>query len=266
MAIAIVVTDRNVENLKQKIVKKLDGQVPVWIYPDIPKPYKVKMAVLWKHPIRTIVSLPQLELVSSLGAGVEHILSDPNLTESIRVVRIVDQKLPLSMSKYVLMAVLNIHKNFLFYQANQKKQNWARPEQVEVPMKIGILGLGELGQTVAKALADLKFEVFGYSLTKKRIKNVTCVSASEMDLAHFVHKINVLICLLPRTPQTESILNYKLFKQLPKGSHLINVARGAHLVEADLLKAIEEGYIIGFNQMGSSGYIDQMGTFRELLK
>lgn len=243
MAIAIVVTDRDVSFLQKKIKAQLPQGVDVWVYPNIPDYAKVELAILWKHPPDILKKFPQLRLVSSLGAGVEHILDDFNLPEDISITRIVDTQLTQSMRNYVLMAVLNIHKQFRFYQQNQRHRRWTKPAQVEIPLKIGVLGIGTLGGAIAQTLANLGFSVFGYSQSPKRLDGISCFSPADFPLTRFVRRINLLICLLPRTSTTEGILNYGLFQHMPPSSYLINVARGAHLVEADLLRAIESGII-----------------------
>ncbi|MCB0549045.1 MAG: glyoxylate/hydroxypyruvate reductase A [Phaeodactylibacter sp.] len=243
MSIALIITDRDVQPLRRSIETELQGATPVWIYPDIPKPEWVEMAVVWKHPPSVLKAFPNLELVSSLGAGVEHILNDATLPLGLRITRIVDDSLTTSMRNYVLMAVLNIHKQLWFYQNNQQKARWEKPAQIEVPLRIGMLGLGALGGNIASSLAGLGFEVLGFSQTPRNIPGVRCLNAKETSLSDFVRQINLLICLLPRTAATEDILNYDLFRQMPQGSFLINVARGAHLDEEGLLKAMKEGYI-----------------------
>lgn len=243
MSIVLIVTDRNVKPLQRHIEAELRGATPVWIYPHIPKPEWVEVAVVWKHPPNVLKAFPNLGLVSSLGAGVEHILHDATLPPGLRITRIVDESLTTSMRNYLLMAVLNIHKQLLFYRNNQEKARWEKPSQIEIPLRIGILGLGALGGSIAASLASLGFEVSGYSQSPKDIPGVRCLHAGDTTIAGFVRQINLLVCLLPRTADTESILNYKVFRHMPKGSYLINVARGAHLYEKGLLDAIEDGYI-----------------------
>lgn len=243
MSILLLITDRDARPLRRHIEAELQGATPVWIYPDIPKTEWVEMAVLWKHPPKALQNFPNLKLVSSLGAGVEHILNDATLPPGLRITRIVDESLTTSMRNYVLMAVLNIHKQLRFYQNNQREARWEKPAQIEIPLRIGMLGLGALGGSIAASLAGLGFEVFGYSQNPRAIPGVRCLHAGETSLAEFARQANLLICLLPRTANTEGILNFELFRHLPKGSFLINVARGAHLDEDGLLLALKEGYI-----------------------
>jgi glyoxylate/hydroxypyruvate reductase A len=243
MAILLAVTDRDVRPLKEKMEAVLPEGTDVWIYPELPDPGRVRMIVVWKHPPGLFSQLPNLEVISSLGAGVEHILKDPALPAGVAVTRVVDDKLTVSMRNYVVMAALNIHKQLAFYLQHQRQQKWEKPSPVEHPLRIGMLGLGALGSAIARFLADMGFEVTGFSRSRKEIAGVVCLNEDDHSLEDFARRINLLVCLLPLTPATEGILNYHLFSRMPRGAALINVARGAHLVEADLLRAIEEGYI-----------------------
>lgn len=201
------------------------------------------MAVVWKHPEGLLADLPNMQLVSSLGAGVEHILNDPALPSGLRIARIVDDALITSMRNYIVLAVLHIHKRLEIYRTNQRAGRWNKPDPVERPLRIGVLGLGALGGPIARFLAGMGFEVLGYSRRPHRLPGVTCYNAADLSLTAFARRINTLICLLPQTPATEGVLNTALFASMPPGSFLINVARGAHLVEADLLRAMDEGRI-----------------------
>jgi glyoxylate/hydroxypyruvate reductase len=243
MAMAIIVTDRDVSRFKARLEALCPPGTPVWVYPDIPQPELVEMAVVWKHPPGILHSFPNLKLASSFGAGVEHLLADAPLPPGLRICRIVDEQLVASMRNHVLMAVLNIHKQFRRYQRQQQELQWAKPEPAEIPLRIGILGLGQLGSAAARALAALGFQVWGYSRRPRRIEGVRCLDASTSSLADFAQQINLLICLLPHTASTNGILNLELFRRLPPESYLINAARGAHLNEEHLLQAMQEGYI-----------------------
>lgn len=245
MAIVIIMPDRDASPLRDQLNRHLPAGAAVWIYPEIPNPEDVTMAVVWKHPPGSLKAFPHLKLVQSFGAGVEHLLLDPELPEGVPLARIVDDALTLSMRNYVGMAVLAIHKRLDVYLENQRRKVWEQPQPVEWPVRVGILGMGELGAASAQFLAGMGFEVWGYSRQRKTLPGVTCLSPQEASLAEFAGRINVLVCLLPLTPQTEGILNDSLFRSMPKGSYLINAARGGHLVEADLLRVLDEGWFEG---------------------
>lgn len=245
MAILLVATDRDLQPLKAELLSLTSNATQVWVYPEIPDPSAVEVAVLWKHPEGLARELPHLKLASSLGAGVEHLLNDPYLNPSVRLTRIVDPALTISMRNYVVMAILNIQKQLIEMISNQRQKLWQKPNPVELPLRIGVLGLGALGGDIARFLAQMDFEVWGYSSQRRDIPGVICRSTMQEDLTAFVARTNVLVCLLPLTKTTRGILNLQLFRCMPKNSYIVNVARGGHLIEPDLVEAMKEGYIAG---------------------
>ncbi len=242
MSILLIITDRDATPLRESL-QQLLPEVPVWLYPEVPDPNQVAMVIAWKQPAGIFQQFPNLRLISSLGAGVEHILNDPDLPKNVAIVRMVDEQLVHSMRNYVLMAILNIQKQLRFYQKNQEFSTWKKAELVNLPVRIGMLGIGALGGSIAQYLAAMGFEVWGYSQSEKAIDGVRCLSSEEVPLTAFASQVNVLVCLLPNTPDTTNILNRQLFEAMPRGSHLINVGRGAQLVEADLLWALDSGIL-----------------------
>ncbi len=216
--------------------------IDIQVYPNIDRPEEVEMALLWQHPPGYLSTFPNLKLISSLGAGVDHILSDSAVPESMPIVRIVDEKLTWSMTNYVIMGVLNFHRQITRYQGDQKRKVWDMSNP-EIPVKVGVMGVGALGGDVLDKLNYLGFPVFGFGFTEK--SNFRYPYFSKDHLQDFLNEINVLVCLLPLTPETENILNLDFFKKCKSGTYLINVARGKHLVEEDLIPAIEKGFLSG---------------------
>ena len=212
------------------------------IYPHIDRPEDVKMALLWQHPPGYLKNFPNLKLISSLGAGVDHILSDPAVGNELPIVRIVDEKLTWSMTNYVIMGVLNFHRQLVRYQEDQKKKVWDMSNP-EIPTRVGVMGVGALGGDVLDKLNGLGFEVVGFGFSEKNEFRYPYYQKNQLE--DFLSQVNVLVCLLPLTPDTEATLNLSLFRKCNKGTFLINVARGKHLVEEDLLVALEEGFISG---------------------
>lgn len=214
----------------------------VHIWPTEEDLSNVKALFVWK-PLdpKVIERLPSLEWTSSLGAGVDHLVGDPQIPSHIPITRIVDPYLTRDMTNYVVMGVMMHQRSMLSHLKNQRISHWDRiPYQA---MKVGVLGLGELGAHCAKHLALLGFETSGFSRTQKDIEGVECYSGD--DMSEFLSQIDVLVNLLPVTPFTESILNTSLFEQLKNGAYLINVARGNHLVESDLISALDKGQLSG---------------------
>jgi glyoxylate/hydroxypyruvate reductase A len=147
------------------------------------------------------------------------------------------------MSNYCIAAIEYLHRRFDKYRIDKSEKRWDQAYNPEREINIGILGLGVLGTDLARKLVALGFFVFGVSKSKKEIPGV--ISFTEDQMEDFLGNINTLICMLPATKETQGILNMDLFKKMKKGSYLINVARGEHQVEEDILKALDEGIFDG---------------------
>lgn len=214
----------------------------VHVWPTEDDLSNVRALFVWKPLDSGVIErLPSLEWVSSLGAGVDHLVSDPQIPAHIPITRIVDPFLTRDMTNYVIMGVMLHQRSILSVLANQKKKTWDRlPYQ---NLKVGVMGLGVLGSHCASHLAELGFESSGYSRTQKSIEGVSCYAGEQRQ--EFLQDLDVVVNLLPVTPYTESILNAGLFAEMKKGSFLINVARGNHLVEEDLLNTLDNGHLSG---------------------
>ena len=241
MSLAIISPGRN-PKIWIDALRHHQPDIAIQVYPDISRPEEVEMVLLWQHPPGYLSTLPNLKLISSLGAGVDHILSDPAVPESMPIVRIVDEKLTWSMTNYVIMGVLNFHRQLTRYQADQKRKVWDMSNP-EIPVKVGVMGVGALGGDVLDKLNYLGFSVAGFGFSEK--SDFPYPYFSKNSLREFLSEINVLVCLLPLTPETEGILSLELFEKCTPGTYLINVARGKHLVEEDLIPALEKGYLSG---------------------
>jgi len=206
-------------------------------------PAAVELLLVWKHRKGDLQRFPNIRLLYSLGAGVDHLLDDPLLPKNVPICRIVDPLLAFSMSNYIVYAVLEFQRRMDKYRTDQQKRIWDHYALPERLISIGILGMGHLGQDAAKKLSTLGFSVSGYSPSPKNVTGIRCYSGDER--AAFLNQINVLICTVPFTEKTEGLLNASLFDQLQKGSYLINVARGKVQVEEDILSALESGQLQG---------------------
>lgn len=243
MSLVIVAPNRNIDEWL-KVFYEEDKSVSIQVWPEISDPLSVVGAVVWNPPRGCLKSFPNLKFISSMGAGVDHIMRDPDLPDHVSVARIVDDALTRSMSNYVIAATLFHQRNLQKYISDKANKIWDQESAPEQNISIGIMGMGVLGTDVALKLSALEFEVFGYSNSRKFVKNIKSY-AGEEELPAFLKQINVLVCLLPLTNNTKNILNRALFDQVNKGTFLINAARGHHLVEGDLLEAIERGSISG---------------------
>lgn len=214
----------------------------VHVWPTNEDLSEVKALFVWKPLDKGVVEkLPNLQWVSSLGAGVDHLVNDAQIPNHIPITRIVDPFLTRDMTNYCIMGVIMHQRSIDEHRQNQKNAHWDRLAYKN--LKVGVLGLGELGAHCASTLAGLGFEVSGFSRTPKQLDNVASYSGDDME--EFLAPLDVLINLLPVTPQTESILNVYLFAQMKKGAYLINVARGNHLVEEDLIGVLDSDQLSG---------------------
>ena len=226
-------------------VEALKAEAPnldLEVYPEVKDPSKVEFVLSWKHPHGIYKDYPNLKIIASMGAGIDHIIEDPDIPEHIKITRVIDEQLTKDMSVFVLSIILDHLRNLsIHYGSNEwKPQKYMRPEDVQV----GIMGMGILGVGVAEKLIQNKFNVTGWSRTKKEILGVNTFHGDE-QLKEFLKDCRVLVNLLPLTSETKNILNKDLFQKLPQGAYVINVARGPHLVEEDLLEMIEKGHLAG---------------------
>ena len=214
----------------------------VYVYPEEHDKEEVEFAISWKHPRGIYKNYPNLKVIASMGAGVDHITSDPDIPEHIKITRVIDEDLSTDMSAFVLGLILDHLRNISLHHASKK---WEPKKYMRVrDVKDGVMGLGVLGTAVAKTLQLNGFEVLGWANSGRELQGIRTYSG-KAHLDEFLEHTNVLVNLLPLTSLTENILNKKLFEKLPKGAYVINVARGEHLDEQDLLEMIDSGHLSG---------------------
>jgi len=185
---------------------------------------------------------PNLQVIFSEGAGVDRVMS-LDLPERIVITRVVDDNLNAMMTEYVVWAVLAIHRDAARYREAQAAASWTKqPERLASQRPVGILGLGTLGTDAAIALRSLHFPVAGWSRTPREIPGIACFHGADM-LGDFLARSEILVCLLPLTPETRGIIDASLLDRLPRGAGLVNAARGGHVVQADLIAALDRGQI-----------------------
>ena len=244
MAFLIIALDMKVTSWV-KHLSMLDPGIDIRIWPEVGDPDDIEFALCWNHPQGEFEKYKNLRCIASLGAGVDYLMRDPDLPADVPVTRVVEPSMAQSMSEYAVLGVLNYCRQFDSYRMDQSQKKWQpRIPLLAANMRIGIMGLGQLGKDAAKKLSYLGFPVTGWSQTPKDIEGVKCL-AGEDALDDFLSQTRVLICMLPLTPETRGILSHKTFDKLPAGAYVINVARGQHLVENDLLEALDSGQLDG---------------------
>jgi len=213
---------------------------------DAYAPESIDYVLSFRPPPGLLKTLPNLKAAFSLGAGVDGFLCDPDYPKNVPLVRFVDPTLSREMAQYVLMQVLIQHRHQRLFDAMQTSHSWRQmvlPRRTE-DTRIGLLGLGEIGSFAALRFVELGFAVSGWSRTRKSLPGVKSF-AGDGELEAFLGQADIVICLLALTRKTAGILNAKAFAAMPSGTFVINVARGAHLVESDLIAALDSGQLSG---------------------
>jgi glyoxylate/hydroxypyruvate reductase len=210
------------------------------LWPDIGDPLQVHYLAAWQPPDGLAQRFPNLKLLFSTGAGVDQ-FDLTALPPSLPLVRMVEPGIVHGMVEYVLHAVLDLHRDMPAYRCQQAKGVWRPlPVRAAAQRRVGVLGLGSLGQAVLHALLGLGFDCAGWSRSERRIDGVRCF-AGDGERAEFLRRSDIVVCLLPLTDATRGLLNAALFDALPRGAALVHVGRGPQLVTADLLAALDDG-------------------------
>ncbi len=201
-------------------------------------------AIVWAPPQQFIDEQPDLQTLFNIGAGVDALLQ-LRLPPSLKVVRLDDAGMSVQMAEYVCHAVIRHFREFDGYDVDTQAGKWSyRKPRSRADFAVGVMGLGVLGERVAKALQVFEFPVNAYSRSPKHLQGVHSFSGAQA-LSEFLATSRVLVNLMPLTPETENILNHATLSQLPVGGYVINVARGKHLVEEDLIALIDRGHLAG---------------------
>ncbi|WMD18570.1 glyoxylate/hydroxypyruvate reductase A [Achromobacter seleniivolatilans] len=229
-------------------VPRLEAAMPgcrisVW-NPDGP-PSGAEVALVWRPPVELFKHETQLATLFNLGAGVDALLKMPEIPAHVRIVRLEDAGMSVQMAEYALYALLRVSRDFEAFDEAQSRQHWDTREGTrQADWPVGVLGLGQVGARVAQTLADFGYPVAGWSRSPRDIPGVESF-AGEAALPAFLARTRFLVNVLPLTPDTHGILNRETLSQLLPEAHLVNVGRGEHLVEDDLVQMLEEGEIAG---------------------
>ncbi len=204
----------------------------------------IRYLLMWRPVPGLAQSMPDLKAIFCFGAGIERLLGSPDVPHHIPIVRMVEPGLTGGMVEYVLWQVLRHHRRIWELEEAQAQGKWA-PHWYPAPWDrpTGILGLGELGLAAGEKLSAFGFPVRGWSRSRKSHATIQCFAGLD-ELPAFLDGLEILICLLPLTPETRGILNADLLGQLKPGASLINAGRGGHLVEPHLLTALNSGQLI----------------------
>jgi glyoxylate/hydroxypyruvate reductase A len=245
MAIVVSLPDKEKTEWWCKMLEELLPDWPIYHIGQAPDPAAVGYAVVWRPDTGSMKPYANLKAIVSIGAGIDHVLADEYLPKGVPIIKTIGVDLTQRMKEYVALHVLRHHRDMPRIQAAQQAAKW---DQFVVPpapkRRVGVMGLGNLGAVAAQTLASLGFEVVGWSRTAKELEGVKTY-AGEAEFGAFLEGTEILVNLLPLTRHTRGILNSNTFNRLARGASLVNAARGQHLVDNDLLSALDSEQISG---------------------
>ncbi|MBM3519264.1 MAG: glyoxylate/hydroxypyruvate reductase A [Alphaproteobacteria bacterium] len=228
-------------------MRKVAPGLDIRVWPDgMGRIEDIEYVATWLPPPNVLRSLPNLKVIFSLGAGVDAILKDPTLPKGVPIVRVNDPDLTGRMTEYVVLHVLLHHRQQRRIDENQKRRVWdSFATHAASDLAVGIMGLGVMGRDSAERLRDLGFKVAGWSCTRKRIDGVHCYAGSA-EFDSFLRRTDILVSLLPATPDTDGIINRETIRKLsrkgPFGAPIIiNAGRGRQQVAEDIVAALDVG-------------------------
>ena len=225
-------------------LQKAMPEMDIKVYPDDGDVDEVEFAVVWKHPRGILKKYPNLKAILSLGAGVDHIISDPDLPEGLPIIRLVDKKLTHEMCLHALHWVLHFHSDQYLYRSQQLKRQWIQQSSIQTEDRtIGIMGLGNIGRSIGELLVTQSFNVIGWGANQKSSLTDIKYYYGQDQLSDFLGRTNILINVLPLTSDTTNIITKKELRLLPKNSFIINIGRGGIINEDDLLTLLSDGHI-----------------------
>jgi glyoxylate/hydroxypyruvate reductase A len=228
----------------QQRLRDRDPGIDLRVYPDtMGAPEDIDACLVWAPPDGLMASLPNLKVVMSLGMGVDHIFQDERYPADVPVCRVVDNDLIERMSEWCVHSVLHYHRDGDKYDADQANCVWnPMPHMHATERRVGVMGLGAIGADTARKLKALNFDVAGWSRSPKDLPGIESFYGED-QIDAFLGRSDYVICLLPLTPETEDILNARAFDAMPKGGVVFNAARGAHVVDGDLIAALGSGQL-----------------------
>ena len=242
MSVVVIAAERDREAWRQPIQERLpDIEILAW--PDIGDPGAVEIAVVHHAAIDVLRRLPNLRAVIGMWAGVDHILTRPGLPD-VPIARMVDPLIARDIGHYVVLHALRHVRSMPQMAANQRARRWQPVAPPPVELRAGILGMGAVGTAAARMLRDLGFAVRGWTRTPRAGGGIPCL-AGRAALAEVLSAADICVCTLPLTAATEGIVNAGTLAWLPRGAYFINAGRGRHVVEEDLLAALESGQLAG---------------------
>jgi D-3-phosphoglycerate dehydrogenase/glyoxylate/hydroxypyruvate reductase A len=225
-------------------LRALAGDTPVWLESDDFDPRRVEAVLAWRLKPGILSRYPGLRVLCSTGAGVDKLMVD-DLPAALPVTRVVDPLQAVQIAQYVVGCTLRFTRELPRYEAQQARAQWLRhPVRSPEACRVGVLGLGSVGQAIVRAFAPLGFEVAGWVRRPRELPGVR-VFAGREQLGALLARSDILVNALPLTPDTHALLDRHTLGALPRGALLVNVGRGEHVVEPDLRALLDDGHLAG---------------------
>lgn len=241
----LLLTEPQAPALFAEALRPLLPDVAVWEEAADCNPARVEAVLAWRLQPGMVAPYRNLRLVCATAAGVEKIIDAPDLAPYVQVMRVVDPLVNTGLAQYVLLMALRELRALPLYESQQRAHEWTRHRPPDpYAVTAAVLGLGEAGRTIAHALQVAGFNVRGWSRSPKTLDGMATFHGAA-GLAPCLREAGYVVCALPLTTATRGLLDRRTLSLLPRGAYVINVARGGHLVEADLLALVDEGHLAG---------------------
>jgi phosphoglycerate dehydrogenase-like enzyme len=226
-------------------LERIAPDIPVWSEEDRPAPEDVEAILAWRMKAGVLPRYPNLRVLCSIGAGVDKLITTPDLPPKLPITRVVDPGQSFEIAQYVVGCALHFIRDLSLYVTQQSRAQWERhPVRPVSQCRVGVLGLGGVGLAIARAFGPLGYAVAGWSRQQREVDGVQTFAGAQA-LPGFLAQTDILVCALPLTDDTRGLLDRSTLSRLPRGAIVINVGRGEHLVEADLRVLLDEGHLAG---------------------
>lgn len=235
--------DHAIEYWADALTPRVPGMKLVWA--DSPEAQDAEVLIAWNPPEGMVAGLKNLKGVISLAQGVDHVLNGKTFPSHLKFARLIDPYMSEAMAEWVMLTVLEYHRDAPQYRAAEKAHDWIRlPPNIAAETTVAVMGLGAIGSVVARTLTHLKFNVIGWSRSEKSIDGVTAYHGDD-GFDHCLNTADIIVSILPLTAETENVYNANTFAKMKPNAAFINAGRGKQVVEDDLIASVDQGHLRG---------------------